>query len=170
MQVKDYIRSIENYPVEGVTFRDITPVLQEGPVFQKVIRDLADLVKDLEFDKIAGIEARGFIIGAPLANYLGCGFIPVRKPGKLPYEKISQEYDLEYGNDAIEIHLDAVEDGERILIIDDLLATGGTAQAGAKLVEKAGGKVVACVFLIELAALGGKKKLENYDIRTLLQC
>lgn len=169
MQIQDYIRSIENYPIEGVTFRDITPILQNGPVFQETIREMANLVKDLDFDKVAGIEARGFIVGAPLATLLGKGFIPIRKPGKLPYEKVAQEYDLEYGSDSIEIHTDSVKKGERILLVDDLLATGGTSKAACKLIERLGGQLVSCLFLIELEDLPGRKALEEYETRSLLK-
>lgn len=169
MQIQDYIRSIENYPIEGVTFRDITPILQNGPVFQETIKEMANLVKDLDFDKVAGVEARGFIVGAPLATLLGKGFIPIRKPGKLPYEKVAQEYDLEYGSDSIEIHTDSVKKGERILLVDDLLATGGTSKAACKLIERLGGQLVSCLFLIELEDLPGRKALEEYETRSLLK-
>ncbi|MCD1147639.1 adenine phosphoribosyltransferase [Peptoniphilus sp. KCTC 25270] len=168
MDLKQAIRSIENYPIEGVTFRDITPVLQDADTFRDAIDQLAKAVKDLEIDKVVGIEARGFIVGAPLSLALDCGFIPIRKPGKLPFHKIKEEYDLEYGTDAIEIHEDAIEKGEKILIVDDLLATGGTSKAAANLIEKIGGKISGFLFLIELDDLGGRKKLEGYEVRSLL--
>lgn len=168
MDLKQAIRSIENYPIEGVTFRDITPVLQDADTFRDAIDQLAKAVKDLEIDKVVGIEARGFIVGAPLSLALDCGFIPIRKPGKLPFHKIKEEYDLEYGTDAIEIHEDAIEKGEKILIVDDLLATGGTSKAAANLIEKIGGEISGFLFLIELDDLGGRKKLEGYEVRSLL--
>ena len=169
MQLKNYIRSIENHPVEGVTFRDITPILQNGPVFQDAIKQMAELVKDIKFDKVIGIEARGFIIGAPLATYLGCGFVPIRKPGKLPFEKVTQEYQLEYGSDSIEMHIDSLKEGERVLVVDDLLATGGTSKAASALIEKVGGKVESFLYLIELIDLEGRKKIGPYEVRSLLK-
>lgn len=169
MNLKEYIRSIEDYPIEGVTFRDITPALNDGEAFKQVIKEMAKAVEDLEIDKVVGIEARGFIVGTPLALELGCGFVPIRKPGKLPAKKVAESYDLEYGQDTIEMHADAIEEGEKILIVDDLLATGGTSKATANLVEKVGGKIQAFLFLIELEELGGRKILEDYELRSILK-
>lgn len=159
MDLKDKIRSIKDYPKEGIIFRDITTLLKDGEAFRAAIDAMKDLVKDEAIDKIVGIEARGFLLGAPMAYDMGVGFVPVRKPGKLPAATLSCEYELEYGTDKVEIHADAIEKGERVLIVDDLLATGGTARAAAELCKEAGADVVGCVVLIELDGLNGRDKI-----------
>ena len=159
MDLKDKIRSMKDYPKEGIIFRDITTLLKDGEAFRAAIDAMKDLVKDEAIDKIVGIEARGFLLGAPMAYDMGVGFVPVRKPGKLPAATLSCEYELEYGTDKVEIHADAIEKGERVLIVDDLLATGGTARAAAELCKEAGANVVGCVVLIELDGLNGRDKI-----------
>lgn len=159
--VKNKIRTIENFPKEGIVFRDITTAIKDKDTLPVIIDYLCEQFKDLKIDYIAGIESRGFIFGMPMAYKMGCGFVPVRKPNKLPAETISQEYSLEYGTDKIEIHKDAFGAGDNVLIIDDLLATGGTAEAAAKLVKKSGANLVGMGFLIELKALNGRDKLQN---------
>lgn len=161
MPIKSRIRTVPHYPKQGVMFRDITTLLLDPVGFRVTINELVNRYTGMKIDKVAGIEARGFIIGAALAYQLGVGFIPIRKKGKLPAETIGQEYALEYGTDCIEIHLDAVGKGEKILLVDDLIATGGTAEAAVKLIEKMGGKVIECVFVIDLPDLGGRKRLEK---------
>lgn len=168
MDLSKKVRAIKDYPVEGIVFRDITTLLNDKDAFIEAIDQMVELRKNDLIDKVVGIEARGFILGAAVAYKLGCGFIPARKPGKLPYESISESYELEYGTDSIEIHTDAIKQGERILIIDDLLATGGTALAAAKLVEKFEGNIVGLDFLIELDDLGGRDKLNGYDVKSIL--
>lgn len=160
-QVKDKIRTIKDFPKEGILFRDITTAIKDKEVLPLIVDYLCDQFKDLKIDYIAGIESRGFIFGMPMAYKLGCGFVPVRKPNKLPAETIAQEYELEYGTDKIEIHKDAFGEGDNVLIIDDLLATGGTAEAAAKLVKKSGANLVGMGFLIELEALNGREKLAD---------
>lgn len=159
--VKGKIRSIADFPKPGIMFRDITTAIKDAETLQIIIDYLCDAFKDEKIDYIAGIESRGFIFGMPMAYKLGCGFVPVRKPNKLPAETLSQEYELEYGTDKIEIHKDAFGAGDNVLIIDDLLATGGTAEAAAKLVKKSGAKLVGMGFLIELEALNGRNKLPD---------
>ena len=159
MDLKDKIRSMKDYPKEGIIFRDITTLLKDGEAFRAAIDAMKDLVKDETIDKIVGIEARGFLLGAPMAYDMGVGFVPVRKPGKLPAATLSCEYELEYGTDKVEMHADAIEQGERVLIVDDLLATGGTARAAAELCKEAGADVVGCVVLIELDGLNGRDKI-----------
>ena len=166
--LKKYIRSIRDFPIKGIMFRDITTLLKDPDAVKETLRQLINFTEGLNIDKVVGIESRGFIFGAMLANELNAGFIPVRKPGKLPAEKESQTYQLEYGLDKIEIHKDAIGEGDRILIHDDLLATGGTAEAACKLVEKLGGKVVQLSFIIELAFLNGREKIRNYKIDSLI--
>jgi adenine phosphoribosyltransferase len=156
--LKGLIRDVPDFPKPGIVFKDITTVLSEADAFALVVNALAERCAHLKPDKIAGIEARGFIIGAAVASKLGLGFIPIRKPGKLPYESESVSYELEYGTDSLEIHIDAAE-GSRVVLIDDVLATGGTASAAARLVEKVGGKLVGIGFAIELSFLNGLKKL-----------
>ena len=162
--VKDKIRAVKDFPKPGIIFRDITTALKEPDVLKEMIDYLCDQYKDIKIDYIAGIESRGFIFGMPMAYKLNAGFIPIRKPNKLPAETLSQEYSLEYGTDKIEIHKDAIESGANVLIVDDLLATGGTADAAAKLVKKAGGNLVGIAFLIELEALNGREKFDK-DLR-----
>ena len=167
--LKSYIRDIPGFPKEGIIFKDITTLLRDGKKFREAIDRFAELLKGKEIDAIVSIEARGFIFGAALAYKLGAGIIPVRKKGKLPYKTYSVSYDLEYGKDTLEMHQDAFAKGARILIVDDLLATGGTCRAVADLIEKMGGRVTAIAFLIELTALKGREKLKEYDIISLIK-
>ena len=159
--IKNKIRAIPNWPKPGIMFRDITTLLKDNEGFQKVINILTDRYKNKEINIIAGIESRGFIIGSILSNKLGKPFIPIRKPGKLPAETVKQEYELEYGTDAVEIHKDAIQAGQKVLLIDDLIATSGTSLASCKIIEKLGGRIEECAFVIELEDLGGRKKLED---------
>ena len=159
MDFKEKIRSIKDYPKEGITFRDITTLLKDGEAFREAIDAMKDWVKDEAIDKIVGIEARGFILGAPLAYDLGVGFVPIRKPGKLPADTHSAEYELEYGSDTVEMHVDAIEKGETVLIVDDLLATGGTGSAAVEICKNAGADVIGCLVLIELDGLNGRDKM-----------
>ena len=155
MSIKSKIRTIENYPIKGVMFRDITTLLKDPEGLRDSINKLVDRYKDLNIDKIAAIESRGFIIGAPLAYLLNVGLVLIRRPGKLPSETIDQDYKLEYGTDRIEVHVDAIEKGEKVLIVDDLIATGGTAEAAVRLVQKMKGDIVECCFIIDLPDIGG---------------
>ena len=159
--VKSKIRSVNDFPKEGIIFRDITPALKEPDVLKEMIDYLCDQFKDVKIDYIAGIESRGFIFGMPMAYKLNAGFVPIRKPNKLPAETLSQEYSLEYGTDKIEIHTDAIKEGDNVLIVDDLLATGGTAEAACKLIKKTGGNLVGIAFLIELEDLKGRDKFDK---------
>jgi adenine phosphoribosyltransferase len=170
-QIKSKIRTVPNWPKEGIMFRDITTLLQDAPTFNHTIELLLERYKDKQIDVVAGIESRGFIIGSILAHRLNLGFVPIRKKGKLPHETESEEYELEYGKDTIEIHKDAVWKGAKVLIVDDLIATGGTAMAACKLIKKAGGEVVEFCVIIDLPDLGGKKKLERagYDVFSLVE-
>lgn len=167
MILKDKVRAIPDYPKKGVIFRDVTTLLKEGQDFKEAIDKMAEKI-DYEIDKVIGIEARGFIVGAPLAYKLSKGFIPIRKPGKLPCEKISVEYDLEYGTDSIEMHIDGIKKGEKVVIVDDLLATGGTSQAAIKLVESLGAEVAGLLFLMELDDINGRQKLKNYRVDSII--
>lgn len=167
--LREKIRSVPDFPKKGIVFRDITTLLKDRTGFAEVADTLYEQYRDARIDKVVGIESRGFIFGAVLAYRLGAGFVLVRKPGKLPAAKTRQEYALEYGTDAIEIHDDAIARGERILVHDDLLATGGTVEASCRLVERLGGKIVGLSFLIELAFLGGRKRLQGYDIFSLVR-
>jgi adenine phosphoribosyltransferase len=166
--LKSYIRDIPDYPQPGILFRDITPLLQNTEALHFVIEALADRYRDAHIDQVVGIESRGFIFGTPLAYVLGTGFVPVRKKGKLPGQTISIEYDLEYGSNVLEIHTDAVRPGQRVLVVDDLLATGGTTAGTLRLVEGLGAQVVSLAFLIELTALGGRDRLNGQDVFALL--
>jgi adenine phosphoribosyltransferase len=166
--LKKYIRSIRDFPIKGIMFRDITTLLKDPVAVKETLTQLLSSLKEVNIDKVVGVESRGFIFGAMLANELKAGFVPIRKPGKLPAEKESQTYQLEYGLDKIEIHKDAINKGDKVLIHDDLLATGGTAEAACKLVEKLGGKVVQISFIIELAFLNGREKLRNYNVNSLI--
>jgi adenine phosphoribosyltransferase len=161
MPIKSKIRAIPHYPKPGVIYRDITTLLKDGPTFQMVINELAGRYRSSHIQKVAGIESRGFIFGAALAVQLGAGFVPIRKQGKLPSQTIGCDYDLEYGTDRIEIHTDAIEPNERVLLIDDLIATGGTAQAAVKLIQQMQGEIVECCFIIDLPDLGGRQRLEH---------
>jgi adenine phosphoribosyltransferase len=163
-ELKKKIRSIPNFPIQNITFRDITTLMQDGESFTKACDLFYERYKDKSIDKIVGIDARGFVFGAVLAYKLGVGFVPVRKKGKLPFETISEKYDLEYGTSEVEIHNDAILKGEKIVVIDDLIATGGTIAAAVKLVEKLGGKVVECAFLVELPDLKGRDAIKDHDV------
>jgi len=165
-ELKALIRDIPDYPEPGIMFRDITPLLRRPGVLHATIERMSGPWTDV--DIVVGIESRGFILGAPMAEPLGAGFVPVRKPGKLPYETIEISYDLEYGADTLELHIDAVEAGERVLIVDDVLATGGTAAATIKLLEMAGASVVGCSFLLEIAPLGGREMLGEVPVDVVL--
>ena len=163
-KLEDYVTTIPDFPEEGIMFRDITTVLQDADGFELAIDTYKNMLDGVDFDIIVGAESRGFIFGAPLSHLFHNPFVPARKPGKLPREVVSQEYELEYGTAAIELHTDSIKPGQKVVIIDDLIATGGTVEAIAKLVEKLGGKVVKLCFLIELAGLRGRDRLEGYDI------
>ena len=167
-KLEDYVVTIPDFPEPGIMFRDITSVIQDPEGLKLAVDGLADLVKDLDFDLVIGPESRGFIFGVPVAYLLRKGFVPVRKKGKLPRETVSQKYDLEYGQAEVEIHKDAVRPGQKVVIVDDLIATGGSAEAAVKLVEKLGGQVVRMVFVMELAGLEGRKKLDGYDVESLI--
>jgi adenine phosphoribosyltransferase len=166
--LKKYIRSIRDFPIKGVMFRDITTLLKEPVALKETLNQLLRFSKGYKIDKVVGIESRGFIFGAMLANELNTGFVPIRKTGKLPAETEFQTYQLEYGLDKIEIHKDAINPGDKVLIHDDLLATGGTAEASCKLIEKLGGEVVQLIFLVELTFLNGREKMRKYDIKSLI--
>ena len=168
MNLKDYIASIPDYPKEGIVFRDISPLMADGEAYREATKQIVNYAKEKQIDMVVGPEARGFIVGCPVAFELGLGFAPVRKPGKLPREVIEVEYEKEYGMDTLTIHSDAIQPGQRVLITDDLLATGGTIKATIELVEKLGGIVVGCAFLIELEELHGRDKIQRYDILTLM--
>jgi len=163
------IRDVPDFPQPGILFRDLTPLLRDPRALGEVTRALADQFRAAGIDAVAGIDARGFIFGAPLAMALGVGFVPLRKPGKLPAATIAREYALEYGSAALEVHADAVRAGERVLLVDDLLATGGTARAGAELIEALGGRVAGVAFVIELAFLEGRRMLPGYDVHAVLR-
>lgn len=166
--LKNIVRSIPDFPKKGVVFRDITTLLNDRDAFQKTIDIFYERYKDQRVDKVVSVESRGFIFGSLLAYRLAAGFVPIRKPGKLPADKIREQYQLEYGPDAMEIHRDAIERGERVLMHDDLLATGGTVLAACKLVERLGGEIVGLSFLIELKFLRGRERLKNYDIFSII--
>lgn len=169
MNLYDYIEDIKDFPTEGILFRDVTPLMQDKDAYQEAIRLLSEFAKDKNIDIVVGPEARGFLFGCPVAIQLGTGFVPVRKPGKLPRETVSMKYDLEYGSNEIFMHKDSIKPGQRVLIIDDLLATGGTVEAAIKLIEQMGGIVVGCAFLVELEALEGRKQLGHYDVYSVLK-
>lgn len=169
MNLKEKIREIPDFPVPGILFKDITTLLKDGPAFREAIDALAELVKELEIDVVVGPEARGFIVGAPLAYKLGVGFVPVRKSGKLPAETLQASYQLEYGNDSLEIHRDAISPGMKVLVVDDLLATGGTIASAVDLVRQLGGQVTGVAFLIELTFLDGKDKLAGLPVFSLIK-
>jgi adenine phosphoribosyltransferase len=165
--LKDLVRDIPDYPEAGVTFRDITPLLGDSAGFGRCITDLSERFVDLSVDCVLGMEARGFIVAAPVAYRIGAGFIPVRKAGKLPWAVVREEYQLEYGRDKLEIHRDAIRPGERVLVIDDVLATGGTAVATCHLVEALGGQVIGLGFLLEIGELGGRGRLGGHRVESL---
>ncbi len=167
-EVKDYVRSIPDFPEKGIIFRDITTVLQDAEGLKLAIDSMVDELKGIDFDVVVGTESRGFIFGVPIAYTLGKAFVPCRKKGKLPCETVTAEYDLEYGSAAIELHSDSIQRGQRVVIVDDLIATGGTVEACVNLVEQLGGEVVKIVFLMELAGLEGRKRLEKYDVASVI--
>jgi len=169
VDIKEKIRTIPHWPIEGVMFRDITTLLQDGEAFRYVCDGLYDRYKDMEIDVVVGIESRGFIFGSVLSYKLGIGFVPIRKPGKLPAKTISAEFEKEYGKDKMEIHEDAISQGEKVLLIDDLIATGGTICAATELIEKLGGKIVECAFIVDLPDLKGKEKLKDYNTFTMIE-
>ena len=169
MNLKNYVASIENYPKEGILFRDITPLMNDGEAYKYATEKIVEFAKDHHIDIVVGPEARGFIFGCPVSYALGVGFVPVRKPGKLPREVIEYAYDLEYGSNKLCLHKDSIKPGQKVLVVDDLLATGGTVEATIKLVEELGGIVVGIAFLIELDGLNGMDKLQGYDVLTLLK-
>jgi adenine phosphoribosyltransferase len=170
MPIKKLIRTVPHYPKQGIMFRDITTLLKDPIGMRMMVDELVRRYKDVKIDKIAGIESRGFILGAPLAYALGKGFIPIRKKGKLPAETIGHDYELEYGTDRIEMHVDAISKGERILLVDDLIATGGTAEAACKLIDKMGGQIVECCFIVDLPDIGGRKRLEKHGQKVFALC
>ncbi len=163
------IRDVPDFPKPGILFKDITPVLSDPALFPAVIRDLAEPYAGQTIDHVVGIESRGFIFGAPLAMRLGAGFVPIRKPGKLPHRTVRVEYALEYGTDALEAHVDAVRPGDGVLLVDDVLATGGTAAAAVRLVERLGGRIVGAAFVVELAFLGGRERLTELPVRSIVR-
>lgn len=163
-RVEDYVRTIPDFPEEGIMFRDITTVIESPDGFRLAIDEMKKRLEGVDFDVIAGAESRGFIFGAPLAYVLGKGFVLVRKKGKLPCETVSMSYDLEYGSAEIEMHADSIKSGQKVVVVDDLIATGGTVEASIKLIEQLGGEVVKVLFLMELAGLEGRKRLANYDV------
>lgn len=168
MDLKSLIRVVPDFPEPGISFKDITTLLKNGPALAEAVKRMADAFREENVDLVVGVESRGFIFGAPVAYELGVGFIIVRKPGKLPADKYRVDYELEYGHDALEMHKDAIQPGQRVLIVDDLLATGGTIAATCDLVRRAGGEIVGCAFLIELAHLGGRERLKGERIHTLV--
>jgi len=168
LDLRKYVARVDNYPKEGIVFRDITPLMANGEAFKEATKKIVEFAKQKEVDVICGPEARGFIFGCPVAVELGIGFVPVRKPGKLPREVISYDYDLEYGSNTLCMHSDSIKPGQKVLIVDDLLATGGTMEATVNLIEKMGGEVVGLTFLIELDELGGREKLKDYEVMALM--
>lgn len=169
INLKNYIADVKDFPIKGILFRDITPLMSDGIAFSYAVNQMTEYAKQQDATLICGPEARGFIFGCPVASNLKIGFIPIRKPNKLPRETISHEYDLEYGTNTLTMHKDAVKKGQKVLIIDDLLATGGTVKATIEMIEKLGGIVVGCCFLIELVQLDGRKTIGNYPVHTLLK-
>ncbi|MEK9970865.1 MAG: adenine phosphoribosyltransferase [Ferrovibrio sp.] len=168
--IKEKIRAIPDYPKPGIMFRDITTLLQDARGFRKTVDEMVQPLAGTRIDKVVGIEARGFILGGAIAHQLSIGFVPVRKRGKLPWKTLAQEYQLEYGTDSMEIHIDAIQPNENILIVDDLIATGGTAEAAIKLIRAHKGNVVGCSFIVDLPELGGRKKLEALGVQVLSLC
>ena len=168
-KIEEYVRSIPDFPEPGIIFRDVTSVIQDADGLQLAIDSMQDCLKGVDFDVITGLESRGFIFGVPIAYKEKKPFVPVRKKGKLPLETISQDYDLEYGSATIEMHKDSIKPGQKVVLIDDLIATGGTIEAAAKLVEQLGGEVVKIIFLMELAGLHGREKLSKYDVESVIR-
>ncbi|HEY8364738.1 MAG TPA: adenine phosphoribosyltransferase [Haloplasmataceae bacterium] len=169
MDLKKFIADVPDFPKEGILFKDITPLMQNGKALRFTVEKLSEFAKEKGADLIVGPEARGFLFGTPVAALMGVGFVPVRKPGKLPREVVEFNYELEYGSNTLCVHKDAIEKGQKVVIIDDLLATGGTVEAAIKLIEMLGGTVVGCAFLIELKDLHGREKLQGYDVYSLIQ-
>jgi adenine phosphoribosyltransferase len=169
IDLRDYIRDVPDFPKPGIVFKDITPLLLEPKAFDQAVTALAEPARELAVDLIVSAEARGFIFGGALARELGVGFVPARKPGKLPRETVSVQFELEYGLDQLQLHADALTGGKRVLIHDDVLATGGTAKAKVDLVEQLGGRVVGCAFVVELGFLGGRETLAGYDVHALVR-
>ncbi|RRG17693.1 adenine phosphoribosyltransferase [Weissella viridescens] len=169
LDLHDYIKAIPDFPEEGIIFRDITPLLADGAAYRQATSQIVAYAKERDVNVIVGPESRGFLVGAPVANEMGIGLVPARKPGKLPREVVSESYQLEYGTASLEMHTDAIKPGDKVLITDDLLATGGTIEATIKLVEALGGTVVGLAFFIELAGLNGRDRLDGYDILALLE-
>ncbi len=169
MDLKKYIADVQDFPIEGILFRDITPLMADGKAFGEACNQMTEFAKGVGATIIVGPESRGFIFGCPVAKDLGIGFIPVRKPNKLPRETVSIKYDLEYGSNELHMHADSIKKGDKVLIVDDLLATGGTVDAAIKLVEKMGGEVVGCAFLIELVDLKGRDLLKGYNIHSVMK-
>ncbi|MHB0926239.1 MAG: adenine phosphoribosyltransferase [Gallionellaceae bacterium] len=170
MPINSRIRTVPHYPHQGIMFRDITTLLKDPVGLRATIQEIVSRYKDVKIDKVAGIESRGFIVGTPVAYELGLGFVPVRKKGKLPAETIGRDYQLEYGTDRIEIHVDAIQKGDRVLLVDDLIATGGTAEAATKLIQDMGGIVVECCFVIDLPDIGGRARLEKLGHKVFALC
>lgn len=170
MPIKSHIRTIPHYPHQGIMFRDITTLLKDPVGLRATIQEIAARYRELKIDKVAGIESRGFIVGAPVAYQLNLGFIPIRKKGKLPAATVGRDYQLEYGSDRIEIHVDAIQPGDRVLLVDDLIATGGTAEAAAGLIQEMGGEVVECCFVINLPDVGGRARLEKLGHKVFALC
>ncbi|OGS90541.1 MAG: adenine phosphoribosyltransferase [Gallionellales bacterium GWE2_58_10] len=170
MPIKSRIRTIPHYPHQGIMFRDITTLLKDPVGLRATIHEIVSRYKNMKIDKVAGIESRGFIIGTPVAYELGLGFVPIRKKGKLPAETVGRDYELEYGTDRIEIHTDAIQKGDRVLLVDDLIATGGTAEAAAGLIQDMGGIVVECCFVIDLPDIGGRARLEKLGHKVFALC
>ena len=168
-QLKAKIRNVPDFPIKGIMFRDITTLVKDPEAFKYVIDNLTERYKDLKIDQIIGIESRGFIFGGALAHRLGCGFIPARKPGKLPAETIEESYELEYGRTSLQLHIDSIKKGDRIIIIDDLLATGGTIRATANMVERLGGDIREIAVVVELTFLNGREKLKSYNIYSMVE-
>lgn len=169
MDYNKYIKNVPDFPVKGIQFKDITPLIGDGEAFKAAIDEFVEFAKEKKADKIVGPDARGFIVGAPVSYALKLPFIPIRKPGKLPRETLNYDYELEYGTNSLEMHKDAIKKGDKVLVMDDLLATGGTLEATIKLVEEAGGEVVGLGFIIELVDLKGRQRLENYPFKVLLK-
>lgn len=167
-KIEDYVRNIPNFPEEGIIFRDVTTVLQDAEGLKLAIDSMIKLLDGVEFDVVAGTESRGFIFGVPIAYALGKPFVPIRKKGKLPCETVSAKYDLEYGSAEIEMHKDSILPGQKVVVVDDLIATGGTIEACAKLIEELGGEVIKIIFLMELAGLHGRDKLKGYDVASVI--
>ena len=170
MPIKSRIRTIPHYPHEGIMFRDVTTLLKDAVGLRTTIQEIVNRYRTSNIDKVVGIESRGFIIGAPVAYALGVGFVPIRKPGKLPAETMGCDYQLEYGSDRIEIHTDAIRKGERILVVDDLIATGGTMEAAVKLIQEMGGEIIECCFVVDLPEVGGRARLEKQGQKVFALC